>query len=119
MTLFEFLTRLKSAPQTIAFTDTMAVIEAHYDFTPARFKNGEAMNAAGANNGSCKIFAFGQLHALTPAQVLDCFGDYYRVDVLQNPHGTDHGNIRNFIKSGWGGIIFEAMPLTLKNEGAV
>jgi len=28
----------------------------------------------------------------------------------------DHQNIRNFIKTGWGGIIFEGNALMLKKE---
>ncbi|MFK7815738.1 MAG: HopJ type III effector protein, partial [Gammaproteobacteria bacterium] len=32
---------------------------------------------------------------------------YYRDDVLQNPEGDNHQNIRNFMKTGWGGITFE------------
>lgn len=114
MTVSELLARIKSAPGSVDFADVMAVIDAGYDFTPAGFRNGEAVNAAGTNNGSCKIFAFGQMHALTPAQTLSCFGDYYRIDVLQNPDGTDHGNIRNFMKTGWDGIAFDSVPLTPK-----
>ena len=47
-------------------------------------------------------------------QTLYLFGDYYRKDVLENPEGTDHQNIRNFITSGWGGIKFEGTALIEK-----
>jgi hypothetical protein len=90
----------------------MAVIEAHYDFSPTAFRNGDTENAADTNNGSCKIFAFGLLNELTEAQTLACFGDYYRKDVLENPAGDDHQNIRNFIKYGWKGISFSADALS-------
>ena len=63
----------------------MAVIEAHYEFTPTAFKNGELMNELGQNSGSCKLFAFAQLQGLSPQQTLACFGTYYRDDVLKNP----------------------------------
>jgi hypothetical protein len=33
-------------------------------------------------------------------------GTYYREEVLVDPKGTNHQNIRNFIKSGWDGIAF-------------
>lgn len=102
-----FLQRLARQPEAVTFADTIAVIDANYDFTPTAFRNGELNNAAGQNNGSCKIFSFGLLHGLTPAQVLNCFGDYYRVDVLQHPEATDHQNLRNFIKHGWAGVAFE------------
>jgi hypothetical protein len=39
------------------------------------------------------------------------FGTYYRNDVLANPTGTDHGNIRNFMLSGWSEIKFDSPAL--------
>ncbi len=110
----QFLHTLKTAPDSITFQATIAVIDAHYDFTPTAFRNGELHNAAGQNNGSCKVFSFAKLHKLTPQQTLHCFGAYYRDDVLKHPHGTDHQNIRNFIKTGWEGITFEGEALTPK-----
>jgi hypothetical protein len=92
----------------------MATIEAAYEFTATSFRNGELYNAAGQNSGSCKLFAFAQLQQLSEAQTLACFGNYYRQDVLANPDGVDHQNIRNFIRSGWAGIKFDAQPLTSK-----
>lgn len=114
MDLNTFLQTLKNTPDSIAFNDTMAVIEATYGFTPAAFKNGELMNEQGQNSGSCKLFAFAQLQGLSPLQTLACFGAYYRDDVLKNPAGTDHQNIRNFMKTGWAGIKFDNNPLMLK-----
>ena len=112
MELNTFLQQLRSKPDSIAFTDTMAVIDANYDFAPTAFKNGELMNEAGQNNGSCKLFAFAQLQKLSPQQTLACFGDYYRSDVLQRPDATDHQNIRNFMNTGWAGIQYTKNPLT-------
>jgi hypothetical protein len=31
---------------------------------------------------------------------------------LANPAGTDHGNIRNFILTGWSGVKFDSLALT-------
>jgi hypothetical protein len=45
---------------------------------------------------------------------LACFGSYYRKDVLENPNGTDHQNIRNFMNRGWEGISFEKEALGIK-----
>jgi len=114
MTPEQFFTRLKKEPQTITFNDTISVIEELYAFTPAAFINGELQNEAGNNNGSCKIFAFARLQKLTEEETLHCFGEYYRKDVLENPQGNDHQNIRNFIKTGWQGIDFKSEPLRLK-----
>ena len=114
MKLNEFLKKLHETPDSVCFNDTISVIDAHYDFTPTAFSNGAARNEAGQNNGSCKLFSFAKLHGLSQQQTLTCFGDYYRKDVLGNPEGTDHQNIRNFIKSGWDEIEFEGNALTAK-----
>ncbi|MBI5919772.1 MAG: HopJ type III effector protein [Nitrosomonadales bacterium] len=114
MQLDVFLQRLSAVPETIAFADTIAVIEAHYDFTPTEFRNGDLLNAAGQNNGSCKIFSFARLQHLTEQQALHCFGAYYRDDVLQHPEATDHQNIRNFMRSGWAGVVFTGEALKPK-----
>jgi hypothetical protein len=114
MNLKNFLHHLNNTPENIEFKDTMAVIEALYDFTPTSFKNGELLNEAGKNSGSCKLFAFAQLQQLNPQQTLACFGAYYRDDVLKNPLGTDHQNIRNFQTTAWAGIKFDSNPLIPK-----
>jgi len=113
MTIEQFLKTLRSEPETIEFDDTMSAIEAEYNFTPTAFSNGDVKNAANQNNGSCKIFAFAQLHSLNADQTLNCFGRYYRDDVLKNPAGTDHSNIRSFMEHGWIGIEFKGKALTV------
>ena len=114
MNLDEFLKKLNDAPASVSFDDTMAAIAAHYDFTPAAFTNGDTRNEAGQNSGSCKLFAFAQLNKLSKDQTLACFGAYYRDDVLKNPQGSDHQNIRNFMQYGWDGVKFDSMPLKAK-----
>ncbi|OED40335.1 hypothetical protein ACH42_16980 [Endozoicomonas sp. (ex Bugula neritina AB1)] len=79
------------------------------------FANGSVNNKAGRNEGSCKIFSFGLVHDLSEQAVLSCFGDFYRKDVLQNPDGERHANIRAFMESGWAGIQFECSALTDKS----
>lgn len=116
MKLNDFLQRLNESPESIIFADTMAVIESLYEFNPTPFRNGSLQNESGKNNGSCKIFSFARLHGLSQQQTLHCFGGYYRDDVLGKPDGTDHQNIRNFIKTGWSGIEFDGTPLTPKKQ---
>ena len=111
MSLAALLEQLSSHPETVEFDQVMAVIDAHYQYTPAAFTNGDLHNAAGDNAGSCKIFAFAQLNDLDQQATLACFGQYYRGDTLNNPDGNDHQNIRNFIKHSWPGIHFETAPL--------
>lgn len=104
--------------EPVSFAETIAVISDSYEYQPTEFSNGLADEAvispAGSNEGSCKIFAFAQIHGLTPAQTLNLFGDYYRLDVLNNPDGNDHQNIRQFMKSGWDGIRFSGQALRAK-----
>ena len=114
LTLPAFITKIKTAPETVAFAETMAIVEANYSFSETAFTNGDTTNAAGENNGSCKVFALAQDLELTPTETLFCFGEFYRKDVLENPQGTDHQNIRNFQTHAWEGISFTASPLQRK-----
>lgn len=114
MSINKLLAQLKSKPESVEFSDTMAVIEENYLFSETAFSNGKQQNEAGQNSGSCKIFAFAQLHNLTELQTLSCFGIYYRADVLQHPTADDHQNIRQFMITGWAGINFNVCPLTIK-----
>lgn len=109
--LFE---QLERAPETIQFKDVIAFIDEHYDFTPTKFTNGNTVNDAGQNNGSCKIFSFAKLNDLSKEETLNLFGEFYREDVLKNPEGSDHQNIRNFMKSGWDEVSFEGKALSRK-----
>lgn len=115
MDLQQFIGQLESNSD-FDFEDTIAIIAANYDYTPGRFSNGELINEAGTNEGSCKIFAFAQINSLSEQQTLNCFGRFYRNDVLENPEGSDHGNIRNFMLHGWSGISFDETVLTAKNQ---
>lgn len=108
------LNKITEAPDQISFAEVIEYIDTHYHFSPTAFQNGETYNAVNQNNGSCKVFSFAQLQQLSKEQTLCLFGDYYRKDVLENPKGTDHQNIRNFIKFGWEGIRFEGVALVEK-----
>ncbi len=111
MNLTTFKQKLATQPQNIEFSETIAVIDNLYSFTPSAFQNGELKNAANENNGSCKLFAFAKLQGFSKEETLACFGKFYTEDVLQNPDGDGHQNIRNFMKTGWEGIAFESEPL--------
>lgn len=108
------LQQLEQAPESINFKEVIAYIDENYDFTPTEFINGNTTNEANQNNGSCKVFSFAQLKNLSKEQTLWLFGEFYREDVLKNPDGTDHQNIRNFMKFGWEGISFDGEALKKK-----
>lgn len=114
MTLETFKAKLQSTPETVEFNDTMAAIEANFKFTPTAFKNGELQNEAGQNSGSCKLFAFAKHQNFTKEETLVCFGKFYSEEVLNDPEGTGHQNIRNFMKTGFEGLSFEGEPLIAK-----
>lgn len=110
--LFE---QLEKSAEEIQFKDVIAFIDGHYDFTPTKFTNGNTVNEANQNNGSCKVFSFAKLNDLSKEETLNLFGEFYRNDVLKNADGNDHQNIRNFMEFGWDGISFEGKALTRKN----
>lgn len=111
-TIIELIEKLKRGQ--VDFNIVMQVIENYYDFTPSEFKNGQTINIENTNNGSCKIFAFGQLNGLSKQATLNAFGRFYTEDVLKHPENEDHQNIRNFIEFGWDGIRFEKTALAVK-----
>lgn len=112
MTVAKLVEKIKTQPANIQFSEIIETVNANFTFTPTAFKNGETMNEANQNNGSCKVFSFAKKQNLSKDETLACFGDYYRKDVLENSEGSDHQNIRNFIKFGWEGIVFEGEALS-------
>ena len=119
MSVEAFLQRIK-AGEKVSFRETIDTIEAHFDYTPVHFTNGlgdnPVVNPPGTNEGSCRIFSLGQRYRLTEEETLALFGELYWRDVLGNPSGEDHSNIRTFIEHGWAGIRFEKEALALKQK---
>ncbi len=118
MTIDELVTQIKTQPETVVFRDVIDCIDEHFEYTPTHFVNGrghdQVINLPGSNEGSCKIFAFATTEGLTEKETLSCFGKYYQEDVLQNPEGNDHENIRTFMRQGWSGVQFEQSALLQK-----
>lgn len=96
-----------------AFADTLAFIERHYAYQPQAFDNGPLHNAAGENQGSCKILGLALLEGLNAEQALLCFGEHYR-HVESTPDGSDHANIRQLLKTGLEQVGFDTLPLARK-----
>ncbi len=118
MTITELLTLIKTQPENINFDDVITVIDSEYTYSPSGFSNGSGnariINQAGTNEGSCKIFYFAKLNHLTKQQTLNCFGKYYREDVLKNPDGKDHANIRTLMTYSLDDIKFDIPALAAK-----
>ena len=109
-----FKNKLKETPEAIQFEDTMAVIETHFEFSPTAFKNGALTNKHNENSGSCKLLAFAKMQGLSKQETLACFGQFYFEEVLNDPNGEGHQNIRNFMKTGFEGLSFQGEPLKKK-----
>ena len=118
MNAFQLVTLIGRAPEQIGFQLVMDAIEELYDVSEVPFTVGDVTSKPGENMGSAKILSFAQLQTpqrLDEATTLQLFGEYYRVDVLANPDGNDHANIRNFMKVGWDGVSFpEGLALSPK-----
>ena len=106
MTISEFKNKLQNEASIIDFKETIKLIESNYNFTPSAFKNGELENHSTENQGSCKVFSFAIQEELSKEETLACFGQYY-VEVVNDPNGTGHQNIRNFMRTGFEGLSFE------------
>lgn len=106
--LTTLLKKLKE--DSLPFKDVIKFIETYYQHQPTAFKNGDLRNEATQNQGSAKVFTFAQLNKLSKEDTLNLFAEHYR-SVLENPDGTDHQNIRQFMIHGWPGIIFEGQAL--------
>lgn len=106
--LSAFLQQLETG--NTLFADTLAFIAQHYGYQPQAFQNGPLHNAAGENQGSCKILGLALLEGLSTQQALLAFGEHYR-QVLAAPDGTDHANIRQLMESGLEQVHFDQLPL--------
>ncbi|HYE35179.1 HopJ type III effector protein [Methylocaldum sp.] len=112
-----FIAKIKEG-RPVAFKETIDAIGQYYDYRPTRFLNGSdddrVINEPGCNEGSCKIFYFGRLHGLSEKETLALFGEHY-ADVLSNPSGESHKNIRTFMSCGWPGISFDGEALVRRS----
>ena len=115
MTIEDLLKKLDTAPADVTFEEVIRLIDENFTYTPTRFTNGKGkdmvVNEAGQNEGSCKIFAFADMFDFNEAATLALFGKYYREDVLGNLKGSDHANIRSFMRHGWDALEFEGQVL--------
>ena len=107
----ELIGKLKS--NSIVFIDVLEFIDGRYQHQPTAFKNGEAYNEATQNQGSARVFAFAKLNELSKEDTLFLFAEHYQ-SVLNTPDAVDHQNIRQFMKNGWSGVMFEGEALIAK-----
>ncbi|MDR2099064.1 MAG: HopJ type III effector protein [Rickettsiales bacterium] len=101
-------------PEFEKFSDVLAYIDENYYFTPRGFRNGELYNKPKENQGSEKVFSFASMNKLSKEETLKLFCEHY-AEVLSNPDGASHPNIREFMKKGWAGIMV-GMPANRKQS---
>uniref|UniRef100_A0A6U0S666 HopJ type III effector protein n=1 Tax=Eucampia antarctica TaxID=49252 RepID=A0A6U0S666_9STRA len=112
-----FNANLEMSSDEITFEEVIEIIDIHYEYGLIEFKNGDIVNKQGENEGTAKVLSYAALSNFDNETTLKLWGQYYR-DVLKNPDGDDHQNIRNFMKTGWEGVPFEnGIALTKKNVG--
>lgn len=112
-----FNANLEMDASDLTFEDVMEMIDTHYETGLLEFKNGDIVNKQGENEGSAKVLSYAALSNLNKDMTLKLWGQYYR-EVLEDPKGDSHQNIRNFMKYGWDGVPFEnGIALTRKNVG--
>ena len=101
----------------LLFEEVMELIDTHYESQLLEFKNGDIVNKQGENEGSAKLLSYAALSNMDKETTLKLWGQYYK-EVVNDPNGTSHANIRNFMKYGWEGVPFEnGIALTRKAVG--
>jgi hypothetical protein len=112
-----FNANVEMEADTLMMAEVIELIDEYYFNQLLEFKNGDMTNAADENEGSAKILSYAAISQLDKETTLKLWGQYYR-DVLKDPDGDSHQNIRNFMKTGWEGVPFEnGVGLTPKNIG--
>lgn len=106
---------------TICFQDVIRIVHRHYDCVPVAFSTGVGTsrrtdNPAGSNTGSSQLLAFARRLGLDAQTTLTLYAEHYR-DVLAEPDGHSHLNIRAFMANGWAGVSMPIDPLRLRGPG--
>jgi len=112
-----FNANLEMGGDDLKFAEFVELVNEQYETGLLEFKNGDVVNKPGENEGSAQVLSYAALANFDKEMTLKLWGEYYR-QVVASPDGTDHQNIRNFMKTGWEGVPFEnGIALTKKNVG--
>lgn len=100
---------LKNRP----FSEIIIHIDEKFNHTPTAFINGALRNESDQNQGSAKVLFYAKIKQMSKEDTLKLFAEHYEA-VLNDANGTSHQNIRNFMNSGFDGLVFEGVVLTEK-----
>jgi len=74
MTESQLIEQLENTPENVEFDQVSSIIAENYNYQPISFTNGVddnmAINEAGTNEGSCKLFSFDLLKQLSDTEML-------------------------------------------------
>lgn len=87
------------ANSDVQMDDVIAVCDREFEYTDSSFSVGAVENKVGTNVKSSKILSFAYLTKMDTETALKCYGEVYR-EVLVDPDGDSHGNIRALMKGG-------------------
>eukprot|EP00579_Thalassiosira_antarctica_P000180 CAMPEP_0201866554 /NCGR_PEP_ID=MMETSP0902-20130614/1099_1 /ASSEMBLY_ACC=CAM_ASM_000551 /TAXON_ID=420261 /ORGANISM="Thalassiosira antarctica, Strain CCMP982" /LENGTH=214 /DNA_ID=CAMNT_0048391543 /DNA_START=35 /DNA_END=679 /DNA_ORIENTATION=+ len=112
-----FNANLEMGGDDLMFDEFITLCDEQYEYGLIEFGNGGMVNKEAENDGSAKVLSYAALADFDKEMTLKLWGQFYR-DVLAKPDGTDHQNIRNFMKTGWEGVDFSnGIALTKKAVG--
>lgn len=100
---------LKNRP----FSEIITHIDEKFNHTPTAFINGALRNESDQNQGSAKVLFYAKIKQMSKEDTLKLFAEHYEA-VLNDANETSHQNIRNFMNSGFDGLVFEGVVLTEK-----
>lgn len=112
-----FNSNVEMSADDLTMEEVLEMINTHYETQLLEYTVGDVVNKQGENEATGHILSYAALSNMDKETTLKLWGQHYRA-VLANPDGTDHANIRNFMKFGWEGVPFEnGIALTRKNVG--
>jgi hypothetical protein len=111
------LRKVRTDASSLMFAETLEAIELGFEFFGVKFSCGDVVSSSSENTGSSKVLSMAILVGLTDAETLACFGEHYR-DVLADPSGASHANIRALMATGLAGVKFPNGPSLTLRKGA-
>ncbi|MDR1027138.1 MAG: HopJ type III effector protein [Rickettsiales bacterium] len=100
------------------FQQVLSVIDKNYDYTPTQFAVTDGWgdtNGLDQNQGAGRVLAFAKERRLDEEAALQLFAEHYQ-NVVDNPNGDNHKNIRLLAAHGLNQVHFANRPLRKKAD---